>query len=109
MSAAIKIKQGDAFELPVAIFINGSRADIRDIEAVEFRVGGVRKLYPENVGYDADAGYFRVPLTQEETLEFPKDGYVQLDVRVKFAGGSVIGSQRVRVFVTLSALSEEVI
>lgn len=104
-----KIKQGDACLVPVKILLNGAPAAIEDIESVEFRTGEVRKVYPEDVTYDAGSGYFHLPLSQEDTFLLPADDAVQFDVRVKFKGGTVIGTQKITVFVTVDALSEEVI
>ena len=52
---------------------------------------------------------FRMRLMQEDTFTFPADDSVQFDVRVKFRGGAVIGTQKVTVFISVDALSEEVI
>lgn len=106
---SMKIKQGDECVIPVRININGAPVPIEDVEAVEFRSGDVRKLYPKDVTYDAESQYFQMRLLQEDTLTFPADDAVQFDVRVKFKGGTVIGTQKVTVFVTVDALSEEVL
>ena len=106
---SIKIKQGDEYVIPVEIKINGEKVPIEDVEAVEFRTGDVRKVYPDDVGYDGETGCFQMKLTQEDTFSLPADDAVQFDVRVKFRGGTVIGTQKVTVFVVVDALSEEVI
>lgn len=103
------IKQGDAFQVPVKITAQGAPVNIDDVEAVEFRVGDVRKVYPREVEYDAGSGEFKVPLTQEDTLAFPEDDAVMFDVRVKFAGGAVVGTRRMKVIQTADALSGEVL
>ncbi len=107
--AAFKIKQGDACIIPVKILMNGEPVNIGDVAEVEFRTGDIRKMYPADVTYDAENKTFRMPLRQEDTFTFPADDFVQFDVRVKFVGGTVIGTQKVTVFVTVDALSEEVI
>lgn len=104
-----KVKQGDACIVPVKILLNGAPVAVEDIETVEFRTGEVRKVYPQDVTYDAESGCFHMPLSQEETFTLPADDAVQFDVRVKFRGGTVIGTQKITVFVTVDALSEEVI
>lgn len=106
---SLKIKQGDECVIPVEIRINGGKVPIEDVEAVEFRTGDVRKVYPDDVGYDGEEGSFQMKLTQEDTFSLPADDAVQFDVRVKFRGGTVIGTQKVTVFVVVDALSEEVI
>ncbi len=106
---SFKIKQGDECVIPVRIKINGEPIPISEVEAVEFRSGEVRKLYPEDVDYDGESRMFRMRLMQEDTFTFPADDSVQFDVRVKFRGGAVIGTQKVTVFISVDALSEEVI
>ncbi len=106
---SIKLKQGDRFALPVKIAVNGGALPVEEVEAVEFRLGEVRKVYPEDVTYDAETGCFQMPLLQEDTFSLPADDAVQFDVRVKFRGGAVIGTQKVTMIVTVDALSERVI
>ena len=106
---AIKLKQGDAYLMPLNITVNGGQLPASEVEAVEVRLGDVRKLYPEEISYDAETGHFLVPLRQKDTLSLPEDDAVQLDVRVKFKGGSVAGTQKVTMLVSVNALSEEVI
>ena len=44
---ATKIKQGDAYALPIQIRLNGELIGVEDVEAAEFCLGdGLRKLYP---------------------------------------------------------------
>ena len=90
---AFKIKQGDAVVIPVKIRINGDELPVEEVEAVEFRSGDVRKMFPGEVTYDPESLCFQMPLTQEDTFSFPADDSVQFDVRVKFHGGAVIGTQ----------------
>ncbi len=104
-----KLKQGDACVIPVKISVNGEPVVIEDVETVEFRTGEVRKVYPGDVTFDAEDGCFHMPLTQEDTFSLPADDAVQFDVRVKFRGGAVIGTQKITMFLTVDALSEEVI
>ena len=106
---AIKLKQGDAYVLPLNITVNGGQLPASEVEAVEVRLGDVRKTYPEEITYDVDTGFFLVSLTQADTFSLPEDDAVQLDVRVKFRGGSVAGTQKVTMIVSVDALSEEVL
>lgn len=106
---SLKIKQGDAYIMPLNITVNGGQLPASEVEAVEVRLGDVRKTYPEDISYDVDSGHFLVPLQQEDALSLPEDDAVQLDVRVKFKGGSVAGTQKVTMIVSVNALSEEVI
>ena len=104
-----KIKQGDECVIPVRILANGAPVPIEDVDCVEFRTGDVRKVYPDEVTYDPEEQVFLMRLLQEDTFSFPADDSVQFDVRVKFKGGAVIGTQKVTIFITVDALSEEVI
>lgn len=104
-----KLKQGDACVVPVKIRINGAEVPVEEVERAEFMVGSVRKLYPEEAVFDEESGCFQVPLTQEDTFSLPEDEGVRFDVRVKFKGGCVIGTQKITVAVINDAVSEEVI
>ncbi len=106
---AIKLKQGDEFALPVKISVNGAPLPVGEAERVEFMLGPVRKLWPEDAEYDGESGEFRVRFTQEDTFSLPADDGIRLDVRVKFRGGTVIGTQRLTALVSVDALSETVI
>lgn len=106
---AFKLKQGDAFVLPVKIRVNDVDVPVEDVERVEFTVGKVRKTYPEEVSFDEESGRFLVPLAQEDTFLLPEDEGMRFDVRVKFRGGAVIGTQKVTVALVDDAESREVI
>ena len=102
---ATKIKQGDAYALPIQIKLNGE-----DVEAAEFCLGdGLRKLYPGDVSYEAGDNTFYLPLTQSDTFSFPANGSVSLDIRVKFTGGDVIGVLRPETLAVYDAASEVVL
>lgn len=106
---AINLKQGDEFALPVKITVNGEALPVSEVERVEFTLGGVRKLWPEDAEFDDESGEFRVRFAQEDTFTLPEDDGVQFDVRVKFHGGAVIGVLRMPVLISSDALSEQVI
>ncbi len=105
---AIWFKQGDAFRLPVRVTLNGVALDAASVEKAEFCVGGVRKLYPGEVTL-ADKGLFYVPLTQKDTLTFPANDAVSIDVRVRFPGGDVLGTRKMLFAAVADAVSEEVL
>ena len=107
---AIRIKQGDEYSLPVLIRLNGEPVDVSEVVEVEFTLGnGVRKTFPQEVQYNSADGCFYLPLTQEETFAFPANGSVTLDIRVKFAGGNVIGVQRMESIAVADASSEVIL
>ena len=58
---------------------------------------------------DAYAIPVRLRLSQEETFAFPANGSVALDVRVKFAGGDVVGVLRPEALAVYDAESEVVL
>lgn len=108
--AVIRIKQGDQYSIPIALKLNGEDIDINDIAEVEFTFGnGLRKMFPQEVQYNSADNCFYLPLTQDETFEFPANDSVTLDTRVKFVGGNVIGAQRMDSAAVADATSEVVL
>ena len=87
----ISIKQGDAFSMPVEVKLNKEPVEIANVAEVEFMFGDVRKTYPADATYNTAEQCFYVPLTQKDTFSFPADEVIQLDIRVGFVGGTVIG------------------
>lgn len=108
--ATIRIKQGDQYSLPVALLLNGEAIDINEIAEVEFTFqNGLRKVFPQEVQYNSVDNCFYIPLTQDETFEFPANGSVTLDTRVRFVGGDVIGTLRMDSLAVSDATSEVVL
>lgn len=113
---ATVIKQGDAFQMPITISLQDAatgetiKPQIVDIEKVEVCIGdSIRKLYPDGITYDASSGCFYVPLTQEDTFALPEDDTVELDLRVRFVGGGVLGIRKKERIKVIDATSEEVL
>ena len=106
----IRIKQGDQYSVPILIRLNGEPVNADDVASVEFTFGsGLRKLFPGDVQYNSADDCFYLPLTQDETFEFPANGSMSLDIRVKFVGGDIIGVQRMESFAVADATSEVVL
>lgn len=103
------IKQGDAYPLPVGVTLNGEAIALSDIETVEFMLGTIRKLYPDDATFNPEDNHFYVNLTQEDTFSLPANSAVNLDVRVKFVGGAVKGVQKPQYATIIDATSEEVL
>ena len=104
----IRVKQGDQYSVPILIRLNGEPVDESEIAEVEFTLGnGVRKMFPQEVQYNSADGCFS--LTQAETFDFPANGSVTLDIRVKFVGGNVMGVQRMESFAVADASSEVIL
>ncbi len=98
---------GDSCNLPIKIVIGSGVADASAFTDMEVHVGHVRKtLYGGDITYDAEKGAFLVPLTQEET--FSLRGRQKINLRCKFPGGNVIGTDLGTV-VFEPSLSKEVI
>lgn len=105
---AIYVKQGDAYSLPVEIRMNDEALRVADVETVEFYIGGLRKVYPGDVGYSEENGVFELPLTQQETFDWEADSTVELDIRIKYVNGIVQGIVPRKVNV-IDAISTEVL
>lgn len=106
---ATKVKQGDQYQLPVTIWSNDDLVDPDDIAEVEIMLGDTRYLYPGSVTYDAATKQFLVPMTQEQTFAFEAGSLIEVDIRVKFTGGDIIGARATRMLNIIDALSEEVL
>lgn len=107
---ATKIKQGDAYKLPIKLTVGGEFVDIQDIQTVEVYVGSnIRKTYPGDIEYNAGDQMFYMPLTQDETFSLEANSGVSVDVRVKFTGGDVIGVYRMSTLAVYDATSEVVL
>lgn len=105
------IKQGDAYALPIRVSVDGEpiTADgLTMIESAEFMISeDIRKVYPDDVVFDRENGVFLVPVTQGETFALEDGDTIQVDVRVEFHGGDVIGTKTMEQLRVLDALSEE--
>lgn len=114
---ALKIKQGDAYGVPISAKLNGAPLNMADVDTVELTVGDgketlyVRKTYPGEVELrEIDEKLFLIlPITQEEAFTMPSNGAVAFDMRVMLNGGAVIGARKMVYVTVLDALSEEVL
>lgn len=96
--------QGDAYSIDVEIINNGILLTADDVSLVEITLLNINKTYPGEVSFSD--GKFRFPVTQAETFGLPT--FCPMQVRVKFPGGDVIGSEVQRLDVK-QALSKAVI
>ena len=105
------IKQGDAYNIPVSITVDGETVNgetVELIETVEFMLSeDIRKVYPEDVTFDSVNNVFLVPVSQEETFAMEDGEKIPLDIRVGFSSGDVIGTKTMQQIKILDALSEE--
>ena len=106
------IKQGDAYCVPVELFLNGTKlteADLPLLEEIEFTLGGcVSVRVDAAAGYSAALGAFLLPLTQEQTFALDA-GQTELDVRVQWRDGNVLGIREMLKIKVADAASEEVL
>ena len=90
----ITIKQGDEYEIPFGITLDGAAVEQEDLAAVEVTVGcHLRKTWPGAIDWDGEAGMWLLPLTQAETFAMSAGAELPVDVRVKTADGAVRGMQ----------------
>ena len=105
------IKQGDAYDLRIALDLNGEALTAEDLpllHCVEFMLGDcVRKVWPEEGGF-LD-GAFLMPLTQADTFSLEDGETVEFDARIHFVGGAVVGLKKKLRVMVCDALSEEVL
>ena len=105
------IKQGDAYDLRIALELNGEALTAEDLpllHCVEFMLGdGVRKVWPEEGGFLN--GTFLMPLTQADTFSLEDGETVEFDARIHFVGGAVVGLKKKLRVMVCDALSEEVL
>lgn len=82
---------GDAYVLPISITLESGIANSGSFADVEVVIGGcIRKTMTDGeVTFDETKQEFLVPLTQEET--FKLRGTSEVDLRLKFSNGEVIG------------------
>lgn len=88
------IKQGDAFSIPVHLYFNGAEigADLLDLlEEIEFTLGELDPVrIPADEAWNDTLSCFLLPVTQEQTFAL-EEGRTEMDVRVQFLGGNVLG------------------
>ena len=109
---AIFIKPGDAFYLPVTLRCGGAMlTDPTALDTVEISLGALRKLWCADGSGTVrlEDGTFFMPISQTESFAMPAGGVLPLDVRVKFAGGGVLGSLRPQRVYVRETTSGEVI
>lgn len=95
MQCANLIMQGDELIIPISIKINKQPLDIDDIEAIQFTIGEITKVYRNDeegeVTYNPENQKFYFPLTQYETFSF--NGPQECQIRIKFSGGQIRGKR----------------
>lgn len=81
--------RGDAYNIEIEIRNGDAALTADDVELVEITIHDLVKTYPGKVAFSD--GKFLFPISQEETFRLPYNCLAQ--IRVKFPGGDVIGSE----------------
>lgn len=97
--------QGDSYSLQIYIAQEGAAVTPETAEAVEIVLGDYRKSYPGALNYED--GFWLFPLSQRESLDLAS-GRQPCQVRVKFVGGDVLGTD-VGMLDVRDSLSREVL
>ncbi len=106
------IKQGDEYNLLVELKFNGetiSEEHLPLLAEIEFALGDLEPVHLNPARcFSKSLGKFLFPITQEQTFEL-EQGRTDLDIRVQFVGGNVVGiKQKLRLKVA-DATSENVL
>lgn len=96
--------QGDAYSIDVTIKNQNESLHIENVELVEITLLSITRSYPNEVTYSD--GKFHFPITQEETFALPT--LCPMQVRVKFSGGDVVGSE-IQMIKVAGAISKAVL
>lgn len=106
------IKQGDAYNIPVKLFFNGtaiSSETLSLLDEIEFALGDLPPVrIAADEAFSSVLGEFLLPVTQEMTFAL-EVGKTDLDVRVQFVGGDVLGVREKARIRVIDATSETVL
>ena len=105
----MKIMQGDSYNLPVDV-VNDENIVVTpaDVVDVEISIGSLRKTYAAgDITYNANAGQWIFPLTQEETFKMIPCR-VKVQIRFKWFDGSIEGADLGYIDI-LESMSKEVL
>ena len=106
------IKQGDECFLAATVYFNGAAITENELPLLETLEYCFDDSAPKTVSaasaWSRALGAFLLPVTQRET-QLLEDGRAQVDLRVKFLGGGVLGARQRRDMRVLAANSMEVI
>lgn len=103
--AVTLMMQGDSYSLKIYITQEGAPVTPAEAEAVEIMLGPYRKNYPGELAHQD--GFWLFPLSQAESLDM-MSGRQPCQVRVKFTGGEVLGTE-VGLIDVRDSLSREVL
>lgn len=106
------IKQGDDVYLQVTLYFNGAVITANEVSLLDeieycFEEENPRKI-KASASFNETLGAFLLPVSQENTFAL-EEGRTNLDVRVKFLGGNILGVRQRRRMKVLEANSQEVI
>lgn len=106
------IKQGDCYKLPIRVKDDSTNAPIPVETLAGFEVMfGQRREYvraDDQNGYNSETGIVMIQLEQEETFALKANETIDLDLRVHYADGTVIGIKS-KVPITIVDATSEVV
>lgn len=106
------IKQGDEYNMLVELKLNDEiigEDHLPLLAEIEYALGDVTpvRLNPARC-YSKSLGKFLFPVTQEQTFQL-EEGRTDLDIRVQFVGGNVVGIRQKLRLKVLDATSENIL
>ena len=100
------IIQGNTYNLPILLKIDGNQITDKDVKQIEFSFDDVRKYYPKDVEFNGS--YFIVPLTQVDTFSLPTKRFPKYQARVLFNDNQCKGTNPTE-FTVVPSESKEVL
>lgn len=89
------VKQGDQYHLMMQVVDDGTNAPlpVESLAGFEVMFGSIRHYIEatDTAAYDPEKGELKIPLTQAETFALQAGSKVNIDLRVHFHSGDVIG------------------
>lgn len=106
------IKQGDEYNMLVELKLNDEiigEDHLPLLAEIEFALGDLEPVHLNPARcYSKSLGKFLFPVTQEQTFRL-EEGRTDLDIRVQFVGGNVVGIRQKLRLKVLDATSENVL
>ncbi len=107
-----RIKQGDECCIGATVYFNGAAVTANELDLIDeieyCFADDVPKTVRASEAWSAALGMFLLPVTQAQSFLLAA-GHTNLDLRVKFFGGSVLGARQRRRMRVLPSNSTEVI
>ena len=105
------MKQGNQFNLGIQIYDDeGNILTTEGVEKVVFGISNLTKEYTstsEDVTFDNETQYFKIWLTEEETLQI--SGQIDIDARILYESGEILGCYITKVYFNPTIITESII